>query len=171
MKLKLKVFDPTIKELSFGDKIRNHIIIKDNNSDRWNREVEININEKLILDLTEHIINTMSENKMFVIDAINRFRVPSIMLSDIDKIIKSARAWKSIQIKLANMKYSTSRFTRISLFEELLNQKKIKASVQDSIEAKINSKTITPTIPPVLEKIEEIEPVITDNNKHIIFNI
>lgn len=159
MKLKLKVFDPTIKELSFGDKIRNHIMIKDNNNDRWNKEVEININEKLILDLTEHIIDIMAENKMFVIDAINRFRVPSIMLSDIDKIIKSARAWKSIQIKLANMNYLTSRFTRISLFEELINQKKIKDSVQDSIEAKINSKFITPTISPVSEKIEEIAPI------------
>jgi hypothetical protein len=159
MKLKLKVFDPTIKELSMGDKIRKHILIKDDNNDRWNKEVEININEKLILDLTEHIIDIMAENKMFVIDAINRFRVPSIMLSDIDKIIKSARAWKSIQIKLANMNYLTSRFTRISLFEELINQKKIKDSVQDSIEAKINSKFITPTISPVSEKIEEIAPI------------
>jgi hypothetical protein len=150
MKLKLKVFDPTIKELSMGDKIRKHILIKDNNSDRWNKEVEININERLILDLTEHIIDSMVENKMFVIDAINRFRVASILLNDIDRIIKSARAWKKIQIKLANMKYETGKFTRISLFEELINQKKIKTSVQDAIEAKINSKIIPPV--PVSEK-------------------
>ena len=155
MKLKLKVLDPTIKEMSIGDKIRNNILIKDNNNDKWNKEVEININEKLILDLTEHIIDSMVENKMFVIDSINRFRVPSILLNDIDRIIKSARAWKSIQIKLANMKYQTGKFTRISLFEELINQKKIKTSVQDSIEAKINSKIV----PPALENLEEISPV------------
>jgi len=166
MKLKLKVFDPTIKELSMGDKIRKHILIKDNNSDRWNKEVEININERLILDLTEHIIDSMVENKMFVIDAINRFRVASILLNDIDRIIKSARAWKKIQIKLANMKYETGKFTRISLFEELINQKKIKTSVQDAIEAKINSK-IVPHGVPVLEKIEEIEPIQEDYNFNI----
>jgi len=158
MKLKLKVLDPTIKEMSIGDKIRKHILIKDNNNDRWNKEVKININEKLILDLTEHIIDSMAENKMFVTDAINRLHVPQIMLNEIDKIIKSARAWKSIQIKLANMKYETGKFTRISLFEELINQKKIKTSVQDAIEAKINSNIVSPVVP-VLEKIEEIEPV------------
>jgi len=166
MKLKLKVFDPTIKELSMGDKIRKHILIKDNNSDRWNKEVEININERLILDLTEHIIDSMVENKMFVIDAINRFRVASILLNDIDRIIKSARAWKKIQIKLANMKYETGKFTRISLFEEFINQKKIKTSVQDAIEAKINS-NIVPHGVPVLEKIEEIEPIQEDYNFNI----
>jgi len=166
MKLKLKVFDPTIKEMTMGDKIRKNILIKDNNNDRWNKEVEININERLILDLTEHIIDSMVENKMFVIDAINRFRVPSIMLNDIDKIIKSARAWKSIQIKLVNMKYETGKFTRISLFEELINQKKIKTSVQDAIEAKINS-NIVPHGVPVLEKIEEIEPIQEDYNFNI----
>jgi len=80
MKLKLKVLDPTIKEMSIGDKIRKHILIKDNNNDRWNKEVKININEKLILDLTEHIIDSMAENKMFVTDAINRLHVPQIML-------------------------------------------------------------------------------------------
>jgi len=151
MKLKLKVLDPTIKEMSIGDKIRKHILIKDNNNDRWNKEVKININEKLILDLTEHIIDSMAENKMFVTDAINRLHVPQIMLNEIDKIIKSARAWKSIQIKLANMKYETGKFTRISLFEELINQKKIKTSVQDAIEAKINSNIVSPVVP-VLEK-------------------
>ena len=124
--------------MSMGDKIHKNILIKDNNNDRWNKIVEVNIDERLILDLTEHIIDSMVENKMFVIDAINRFRVPSIMLNEINNIIKSARAWKSIQSKLTNMKYETSRFTRISLFEELINQKKIKTSVQDAIEAKIS---------------------------------
>ena len=159
MKLKLKVFDSTIKEMSMGNKIRNYIPIKENNNDRWNKEVEIDINEKLILDLTEHIIDTMAENKMFITDAINRFRVPSLMLNEINNIIKSARAWKSIQIKLENMKYETGRFTRISLFEELINQKKIKTSVQDAIEDKINSNKIVTPIIPVLEKLEEIKPI------------
>jgi hypothetical protein len=159
MKLKLKVFDSTIKEMSMGNKIRNYIPIKENNNDRWNKEVEIDINEKLILDLTEHIIDTMAENKMFITDAINRFRVPSLMLNEINNIIKSARAWKSIQIKLENMKYETGRFTRISLFEELINQKKIKTSVQDAIEDKINSNKIVTPIIPVLEKLEEIKSI------------
>ncbi len=153
MKLKLKVFDPTIKEMTMGDKIHKNILIKNNNNDRWNKEIEININEKLILYLIEHIIDSMVENKMFVIDAI-------------DKIIKSARAWKSIQIKLVNMKYETGKFTRISLFEELINQKKIKTSVQDAIEAKINS-NIVPHGVPVLEKIEEIKPIQEDYNFNI----
>jgi hypothetical protein len=159
MKLKLKVFDSTIKEMSMGNKIRNYIPIKENNNDRWNKEVEIDINEKLILDLTEYIIDTMVENKMFITDAINRFRVPSLMLNEINNIIKSARAWKSIQIKLENMKYETGRFTRISLFEELINQKKIKTSVQDAIEDKINSNKIVTPIIPVLEKLEEIKSI------------
>ena len=159
MKLKLKVFDSTIKEMSMGNKIRNYIPIKENNNDRWNKEVEIDINEKLILDLTEHIIDTLAENKMFITDAINRFRVPSLMLNEINNIIKSARAWKSIQIKLENMKYETGRFTRISLFEELINQKKIKTSVQDAIEDKINSNKIVTPIIPVLEKLEEIKSI------------
>ncbi|HOD62187.1 MAG TPA: hypothetical protein PKG96_08835, partial [Bacilli bacterium] len=64
------------------------------------------------------------------------------------------------------MKYETGKFTRISLFEELINQKKIKTSVQDAIEAKINS-NIVPHGVPVLEKIEEIEPIQEDYNFNI----
>ena len=40
MKLKLKVFDPTIKEMTMGDKIHKNILIKNNNNDRWNKEIE-----------------------------------------------------------------------------------------------------------------------------------
>ena len=48
----------------------------------------------------------------------------------------------------------------------MINQKKIKTSVQDAIEAKINS-NIVPHGVPVLEKIEEIEPIQEDYNFNI----
>jgi len=154
MKLKLKVFDPKIHEMSMGDKIRKKILIKDNNNKRWNKEIEININEKSILDLTEHIIDSMVENKMFVTDSINRFRIPSIMLNEIDTIVKSARAWKSIHTKLLNLNYETSKFTRISLFEELMNQEKISTSIRDSIEEKSNTKNVH--IPEISNQLEPV---------------
>lgn len=153
MKLKLKVLDPLLPRLKYPE------------DDRWNIEIKIEINEKLLLNLIEEITEYFAENKLP--DLFDRYNWKDhISENNIDKMIKSARAWKSIQIKLVNMKYETGKFTRISLFEELINQKKIKTSVQDAIEAKINS-NIVPHGVPVLEKIEEIEPIQEDYNFNI----
>jgi len=103
MIFKLKVFDPKIQ---FNQKSNN----------RWNVKIKIEINEKIILNLIENII----ENELLIGKDLKK-----ISLNEIDHVIKSARAWKTIQAKLMNLKYETSKFTRISLFKQLLSKSKL----------------------------------------------
>ena len=125
MKIKLKVLDRTLPRLN------------NNEDDRWNTKIEIEIDEKIILNLVDQITDEIySDNNYFIIDPINRLRV----FNEIDKIIRSARAWKSIHSMLANKGLETSRFTRLSLFQELLNQTKIEKSIREKIQEKSTGK-------------------------------
>lgn len=138
MKLTLKVFDRSLKNLSIGDKIRLKIpsSIEKSSNTRWNKMIEVNIEEKTILELIEHIIDKLESNELYI-DSVNQ--LTNIRLNKIDKLIKPARAWKKIQIKLTNMNYETNKATRISLFEELINNKKINLSIANAIQEKASS--------------------------------
>lgn len=156
MIFKLKVYDPKFQKQSNSNKIHNHIPIEMSPQDSWNREIDININEKLLLDLIEHITDIMIDSNNEILDYFNHHKIiNNISTNDIDKIIKSARAWKSIYSKITNMKLETSKFTRISLFEELLNQKKIEEKIQNILGERSSNKPIINNS--VVSK--EIEPI------------
>lgn len=120
MKLTLKVFDPTLRERS--PSLSNGTVV--------NKEVEIYVEEKIILDLVEHIIDNFSE----IDEYRNNSSKTKLKLYRLDKIIKSARAWKKIHTRILNMgKYEANQLTRISLIEELMNNEKIIVAIDNAI--------------------------------------
>lgn len=137
MDFNLKVLNPKIKEQSMGDKIRQHKPII-NHDDRWNDEITISINEKLVLDIIDQITDRMVENNYFLRASRNRLKISHAMYPEIDKLIRSTMVWKTIQTKIINQGYQTSIFTRISLFEQLINLEKIKKSIEEKIIEKTN---------------------------------
>ena len=148
MNLTLRVFDPKEKKLQSFE-----------NDGRWNKEIDIEIPERMILQLVEEITDKLVESQFYLIDAMNRVRNKPITFGEIEEIVRPTRAWRKIHVMISDLGYQTSRFTRISLFEQLLDIKKMKQAVNEKIREIEQEKIIKP-IPQ--EKIkEEIEPVKT----------
>ncbi|HQF36548.1 MAG TPA: hypothetical protein PLL26_02800 [Candidatus Dojkabacteria bacterium] len=121
MRLKLKVLDPLLPRLKYPE------------DDRWNIELEIEINEKLLLNLVDEIVEYVSENKL--LESFNSKKWKEyISENDMDKMIKSARSWRRIQNYIQNEKCQTSRLTRISLFRQLIDIPNIQKQIDDRIE-------------------------------------
>jgi hypothetical protein len=145
MQLKLRVFDPKEKKLQSFE-----------NDVRWNIEEEFEIPERMILQLIEEITDKLVESQFYLIDAMNRVRRQPMTYGEIEEVVRPTRAWKKIHIAISDLGFQTSRFTRISLFEQLLDIKKMKQVVNDKIREIEQNKIIKP-IPQETIK-EEIEP-------------
>mgnify|MGYP001309632399 CR=1 FL=1 len=141
MKLKLKVLDPLLPRLKYPE------------DDRWNIEIKIEINEKLLLNLIEEITEYFAENKLP--DLFDRYNWKDhISENNIDKMIKSARSWRRIQNHIQNEKCQTSRLTRISLFQQLMNIPNIRERISDRVEyfSKNYNNMTTPQLAPIPDK-------------------
>lgn len=171
MKLKLKVLDSKLPKLTIKECIEKKIIIKDID-DRWNIEMEFEIPERLILSLIEEIIDKiMDQTELYhyeereeiiadktenVIDRIvdqtevyhheegqkSSSLKRQIHVNEANNMIKSARSWKKIHILISDKGLQTSRFTRISLFDILLNipemTKRMNMKVHEIEQASLN---------------------------------
>lgn len=147
MKLNLSIYDPKKKKISIKEAIELKIGIK-NLDDRWNDKREFEIPERLILELIENVLDK-------VVD-MNRFKYHEgekssslkreITLNEANSILASARAWRKIHIIIADQGYQTSRFTRLDLFEQLLNIPKMKTIMGQRIH-EITMKSAIPKIP------------------------
>jgi hypothetical protein len=122
MKLKLKVLDPKLPKLTIKELREKKIPIKDLD-ERWNLEIEFEVPERLILNLVDDLIDKLMDNK-----EIHHYEgekssslKKQISLNDANNFIKSARAWRKLHVMISDEGFQTSRFTRLSLFEILLN--------------------------------------------------
>ena len=122
MKLKLRVLDPKTKKLPTIE-----------NDGRWNCEKEFEIPERFILKLAEEIADQMVDEQYYSLDRAKRLRREKIMYMEVERIIKSTRTWKKIHTMISDLGFETSRFTRISLFEELINTKRMKELVREKV--------------------------------------
>jgi hypothetical protein len=135
MKLKLKVLDPKQKKLTIKDLMDKKIPIIDHD-DRWNLEVEFEIPERLILQLIEELIDKIIDsNQLYYHEANDKTSSlkRDISSNDANNFIKSARAWRKIHIMISDEGFQTSRFTRLSLFEILLNIPEMKQRMNNKI--------------------------------------
>ena len=122
MKLKLKVLDPKQKKLPITE-----------GDGRWNCEKEFEVPERIILQLAEEIINELEDDQFYIIEAIKHSREKSIPVNEIEKLVRPTRAWKKIHVMISDQGFETSRFTRISLFEEVNNTKKMKLAITNRV--------------------------------------
>jgi len=159
MNLKLRVYDPRVNKPSI------------NNDGRWNVEIDIEIPERMILQLVEELTDNLAETQFYLIDAMNRVRKQPITFGEIEEVVRPTRTWRKIHVMISDMGYETSRFTRISLFEELINIKKMKQAIRDKVheldQSKISSlKTEKIQLPtePKLEPVQTISPKISEAN-------
>lgn len=135
MKLKLKVLDPKQKKLTIKDLMDKKIPIRDLD-DRWNLEVEFEIPERMILQLVEEIIDKiMDSNQLYYYEANDKTSSlkRDISSNDANSLIKSARAWRKIHIIISDEGFQTSRFTRLSMFEILLNIPEMKQRMNNKL--------------------------------------
>jgi hypothetical protein len=135
MKLKLKVLDPKQKKLTIKDLIEKKIPIRDLD-DRWNLEMEFEVPERLILQLVEEIIDKiMDSNQLYYHEANDKTSSlkRDISANDANNFIKSARAWRKIHIMISDQGFQTSRFTRLSLFEIILNIPEMKKRMENKL--------------------------------------
>lgn len=153
MKLKLRVLDPKQKKLPITE-----------NDGRWNCEKEFEIPERLILQLIDEITDELVEDQFYSLDAAKHLRRRKLMNTEIEKVVKSARAWKKIHILISDQGFQTSRFTRISLFEELMNEKKMKDIVKEKV-MEMEQEKSAPKIPEE-KSPKEIEPHTTAPRIH-----
>lgn len=123
MKLKLRVFDPK--------QTKRQLI---ENDGRWNIETEFEIPERIILKLIEELTNTLSNDQFYVLDNLNRLRRKSITYGEIEEIVRPTRTWKKIHILISDKGFQTSRFTRISLFENIINKDIMRNAIRERIE-------------------------------------
>jgi len=159
MKLNLSIYDPKKKKITIKEAIELKIDVK-NIDDRWNDKREFEVPERLILELIENVLDK-------VVD-MNRFKYNEgekasslkreITLNEANSILQSARAWKKIHVMISDQGYQTSRFTRLDLFEQLLNIPKMKAIMGQRIH-EITMKSAIPKIP------EETKSQIAPPNK------
>mgnify|MGYP001182244647 CR=1 FL=1 len=159
MKLKLRVFDPKINKPSI------------NNDGRWNVEIDIEIPERMILQLVEELTDNLAETQFYLIDAMNRVRKQPITYGEIEEVVRPTRTWRKIRVMLSDMGYESSRFTRISLFEELINIKKMKQAIKDKVHELDQAKSgsfesvkYRPPIQPQLEPVQKVSPKISETN-------
>lgn len=135
MKLKLKVLDPKQKKLTIKDLMEKKIPIRDLD-DRWNLEIEFEIPERMILQLIEELIDKiMDSNQLYYHEANDKTSSlkRDISSNDANNFIKSTRAWRKIHILISDEGFQTSRFTRLSLFEILLNIPEMKKRMENKI--------------------------------------
>lgn len=133
MKLNLKVFNSRKKKISIEESIKCKIPIKDND-DRWNTEIEFEIPERLILQLIEELIDNIVEKQLYYgTDNAVKTLLRNMSFDEINNLIRPARAWRKINIIITNEGFQTSRFTRLSLFENLVNITEMKRRVEDKL--------------------------------------
>lgn len=135
MKIKLKVLNQKEKNLQ-------HI----KSDERWNIEKEFEIHEHIILELISEFIDTLDNEQFYVIDSLNRLRRRSLSYNEIENIVRPTKAWKKIHILISNQGFQTSRFTRISLFETIINDELIKSLIQEKLKVIEDIKNV-PKIP------------------------
>jgi len=182
MKLKLKVLDPKQKKQTIKDLIEKKIPIKDLD-DRWNLEIEFEIPERMILQLIEELIDKIVDsNQLYYHKAGDKTSSlkRDISSNDANNFIKLARAWRKINIIISDEGFQTSRFTRLSLFEILLNIPEMKQRMNNKIhdmeqesltqgkkipQEKITSEPLPTTSPKIQESIfPEFTKEINDIN-------
>lgn len=135
MKLKLKVLDPKQKKMTIKDLIEKKIPIKDLD-DRWNLEVEFEIPERMILQLIEEMIDKiMDSNQLYYHEANDKTSSlkRDISSNDANNFIKLARSWRKIHTMISDEGFQTSRFTRLSLFEIILNIPEMKRRMDNKL--------------------------------------
>lgn len=157
MKLKLKVLDSGMKKLTIKDYIEQKIPIK-LRDDRWNIEYEFEIPERMILKLVEEVIDQLEDQQFYILDGMNRLRKKELTYNEMDKLIKSTRSWKKIHILISDSDFETSRFTRISLFENLLDNKKMDMEIQEKL-MKLEQEAATPKIPEEKSAPKKLSPI------------
>lgn len=123
MKLKLRVFNPLQPKIKPIE-----------NDGRWNLEKEFEIPERIILKLVEELTDIMSNDQFYKFDTLKRLRRKIITYGDVDKIIRTTRTWKKIHVMISDQGFETSRFTRISLFENMLDKDILKNAIRERIE-------------------------------------
>jgi len=133
MKLKLRVFDPKEKRIQTI-----------NNDGRYNTEKEFEIPERMILELVEEIVDKLVDEQFYILDSINRIRRKKITYGEIEEIVRPCRTWKKIHTIISDEGFLTSRFTRISLFEQLQDIKKMKDNIKDKIHELDQARNIKP---------------------------
>ena len=116
MILELKVFNYT--------KSQTKSLSKDN---RWNVKKEFEIPEEIILKLLDELLDIQQSN-------LDNLGFKHLNINEISRLIKSTKAWKSIHCIIANQKFETSKFTRISLFNNITNVKKINTIIKNKID-------------------------------------
>ncbi len=129
MKLRLKVLDSGLPKIPISDRLSINLI-----DDRWNTEVTFEIPEKLILTLIEDIIDNIDGD---LFDYMNPKKSPlknHFNANRINNIMNSTRSWKKIHILISDEGFYTSRFTRISLFNNLLNIPKMVDNINEKIQ-------------------------------------
>ena len=161
MKLKLRVLDPKQKSPTIKDSIENKTQIT-NDDNRWNVEKEFEIPERFILKLVEEMTDVLSNEQFYIIDSLNRLRKRSLSYNEIEEIVRPTKAWKKIHVMISDQGYETSRFTRLSLFEKVIDNDTMKLAIRDKIESMEAMKHI-PKIPE--EKKEQPQPLPQQKNK------
>ena len=159
MKLKLRVLDPKAKKLPTIE-----------NDDRWNCEKEFEVPERLILKLAEEILEELEEDQFYVIEAIKYSDKKSIPFNEIEKLVRPTRTWKKIHVMISDQGFETSRFTRISLFEELIDTKKMKLAIKDRVHdiekekagTKIPEEKSQPQLAPITQAPKIHESIFTE---------
>ena len=154
MKLKLKVLNSKKKKLTIKDLMEKKIPIKDLD-DRWNVENEFEVPERMILQLVDELIDKIIDsNKLYYYEkgdkssSLNR----DITFNEANSFIRETRAWKKLHVMLSDLGFQTSRFTRLSLFEILLNIPEMKKRMENKLLDIENSK-----IKPIKKEEEKIQ--------------
>ena len=161
MNLKLRVFDPHDTHIY---KMKSTTNLYDG---RWNKEVDVEIPERMILQLVEELTDNLAETQFYLIDAMNRTRKQPITYAEIEEVVRPTRTWRKIHTMISDMGYQTSRFTRISLFEELINIKKMKQAIRDKVHELDQAKSgslESLKYRSQLEPVQTISPKISEAN-------
>jgi len=122
MTFNLRVFDPTCKELPIIE-----------NDGRWNTEIKFDLQEAMLLELSETISDALIEGGNYAADSINRIRIIPPTFGEASDIIMATSAWKKIDQILSKRSYETSRFTRISLYKTLFDKRAFKKLTKNKI--------------------------------------
>lgn len=166
MKLKLKVLNPKKKKLSIKDFIEKKMNIKDRD-DRWNSEEEVEVPERLILQLIEELIDKIIDsNKLYYYEKGDNCRSlqRDVSFGEANEFVRETRAWKKLHIIISDLGFQTSRFTRLSLFEILLNIPEMKQRMYNKLKD-IENEQAGKKIPEQKEKkiTEQTKPITKES--------